>query len=258
MMILGLLTGLMRTIKGWLRRGTAPGEKPRLIVYVDRGLKLSPDSSRWTMVHGHFFEMGGIGTIDPMFENSAERDPRGPVLTTERYKELTQTQSGAILNLKLRKISEEDIKDRSKADFLSKLIAIVQTTWFMLHCLARGQQRLALTELELVTLALASLNAVTYAFWWHKPLSVQEPMRIYIKTEEPLSPIVAVEADTSNVNPEISAYYIIFRAGGVLQGGATDILDFLRDPCKDGLCGAFLWLFIGIPFWLFILFSLCL
>jgi len=51
------------------------------------------------------------------------------------------------------------------------------------YCSARGQQRLALTELELVTLALASLGAITDAFWWHKPLGVREPMRIYCETE---------------------------------------------------------------------------
>jgi len=42
---------------------------------------------------------------------------------------------------------------------------------------------LALTELELVTLALACLNAATFAIWWHKPLGVQEPVKIYLKTE---------------------------------------------------------------------------
>ena len=36
-----------------------------------------------------------------------------------------------------------------------------------------------------VTLALAwvSLNAVTFAFWWFKPIGVQEPIKIYWKTE---------------------------------------------------------------------------
>jgi len=37
--------------------------------------------------------------------------------------------------------------------------------------------------LELVALALASLNAVTFAIWWHKPLGVQEPVKIYLRTE---------------------------------------------------------------------------
>jgi len=81
-------------------------------------------------------------------------------------------------------ITDKDIKDKSKGDFLSKTLAILQTTWFLVQCGARGVQGLALTELELVTLALASLNAVTFVFWWHKPLGVQEPVKIYLKTPE--------------------------------------------------------------------------
>src|SRR6266568_1831476 len=102
--MLGLLTRLIRTIKRWLRRGTAPGEKSRL-TFIDGVLKLSPESNRWTMEHGHLLAMGGISTVDPSFENTAERDPRGPILTIEQYKELTKAENGTMLNLKLRKIS---------------------------------------------------------------------------------------------------------------------------------------------------------
>ena len=81
------------------------------------------------------------------------------------------------------KITAAAIADRSKGDALSKIIAILQTTWFIVQCIARGQQRLALTELELVTLALASLNAMTFAIWCHKPLGVQDPLQIYWKVD---------------------------------------------------------------------------
>ena len=80
-------------------------------------------------------------------------------------------------------INADDIADRSTGDAFLKIIAILQTTWFIVQILARWQQRLAVTELELVTLALASLNAATFAIWWHKPLGVQEPVRIYLKTK---------------------------------------------------------------------------
>ena len=42
---------------------------------------------------------------------------------------------------------------------------------------------MALTELELVTFALANLTAITYALWWYKALEVQEPVRIYYKQD---------------------------------------------------------------------------
>src|SRR5260221_3286204 len=133
------------------------------------------------MAHGHLVVMGGISTVDPSVEEDGQVDPRSPVLTFERYTKINSNERER-LDRKLRKISEEDIKDRSKGDILSKLIVILQTTWFILQCIARGQQKLTLTELELVTLALASLNAITYVFWWHKPLGVQVPIRVYFET----------------------------------------------------------------------------
>ena len=65
--------------------------------------------------------------------------------------------------------------DRSKGDALSKGIAILQTGWFILQCIARKIQGLAVTELEVVTLAFAALNFAVYVFWWNKPLDVGVP-----------------------------------------------------------------------------------
>jgi len=110
------------------------------------GLKLSPVSNKWTMAHGHLVVMGGISTVDPSVEDDGQVDPRSPVLTFDRYTKTVKERER--LDRKLRKVSEEDIKDRSKSDILSKLIAITQTTWFILQCIARGQQKLTLTELE--------------------------------------------------------------------------------------------------------------
>ena len=77
-------------------------------------------------------------------------------------------------------ITAAEIQDKARGDFLSKAIAILQTIWFIVQCIARGTQGLALTELELVTLALASLNGVMYFFWWDKPLGVNEPIKVYL------------------------------------------------------------------------------
>ena len=44
---------------------------------------------------------------------------------------------------------------------------------------------LAITELELVTLALASLNGLIYYFWWDKPLGVKELIEIYTIDMDP-------------------------------------------------------------------------
>jgi len=79
-------------------------------------------------------------------------------------------------------ISVEEILDRSKGDMLSKGIVLLQTGWFILQLLARVAQRLPITGLELVTLAFAILNFITYGLWWNKPLCVQCPIILGKKT----------------------------------------------------------------------------
>ncbi len=208
--------------------------------------------NKWTMRHGHLLEMGGITTVDPSFERSNLKYPQGQVLTFDQYKELSANDK----SFELPKITDADISDKSKGDFLSKLIAILQTTWFILQCIARGQQKLAITELELVTLALASLNAVTYAFWWHKPLGVQEPIRIYFKTEVKAEEQPLDASDEAS--QEISAYYVLSQVGKILKSiVADDVLGFLLDPCSGGVCDAILFLVFVIPFLSFAFLSFC-
>ena len=80
-------------------------------------------------------------------------------------------------------ITENEIRDRSKGDLLSKGLVVIQTGWFILQCIARRIEHLPLTELELVTLAFAALNFVTYGLWWNKPLNVQCPVRVPVKRQ---------------------------------------------------------------------------
>jgi len=174
------------------------------------------------MAHGHLVVMGGISTVDPSVEDDGQVDPRSPVLTFERYTKTVKERER--LDRKLRKISEGDIKDRSKGDILSKLIAILQTT-FILQCIARGQQRLTLTELELVTLALASLNAITYVFWWHKPLGVQVPIRIYFETEA----VENVDVEDADAEPGITVSYILSKFGNIVGTILAALWDVFRD-----------------------------
>ena len=70
-------------------------------------------------------------------------------------------------------VTREEIQDKSKGDAVTKALVVLQTTWFLLQCAARGSQHLALTELELATAAFAVLNIIIYALWWDKPLDVQ-------------------------------------------------------------------------------------
>ncbi|KAJ7811856.1 hypothetical protein B0H13DRAFT_2472211 [Mycena leptocephala] len=70
-------------------------------------------------------------------------------------------------------MSTEDIMDKSKSDALSKGLALAQSLWFTTQCLARVHQHLAITELEVATLAFAVVNIFIWLLWWNKPLDVQ-------------------------------------------------------------------------------------
>ena len=113
-----------------------------------------------------------------LFEGNAAKG----VLSPERFSELLT--AGKI---EFPTVTVEEIEDRSKADGLSKTIALGQTLWFVTHCLARIVQHLDLTLIELVTLSLATLNGVMYFLWWHKPLNVRCPVHVYLldKSNEP-------------------------------------------------------------------------
>ncbi|TFK60859.1 hypothetical protein BDN72DRAFT_904620 [Pluteus cervinus] len=122
---------------------------------------------KWTSTHGHFAQMGGFGRKD----NENVLHP--PVLLGMlKFHQLDLSQ--------LRKITRKEIQDHSKGDILSKALVTVQTTWFVVECITRLLQKLPLTKLEVITLAFAVLNTLTYGFWWNKPLDVLCPIYLNI------------------------------------------------------------------------------
>ena len=102
-----------------------------------------------------------------------EGDIAKGVLTPERFSELLT--AGKI---EFPTVTVEEIEDRSKSDGFSKMIALGQTLWFVVQCIARRSQHLDLTLVELLTLSLAVLNGLMYFLWWNKPLDVRCPVRV--------------------------------------------------------------------------------
>jgi len=107
--------------------------------------------------------------------NAPELGGRVTILTLEMLRELVKDTEFRI------QITELEIADRSKGGALSKVIFILQSSWFILQCIGRLVQGLSVTQLELTTLALASLNGITFILWWDKPLDVRAPVRVYMK-----------------------------------------------------------------------------
>jgi len=101
--------------------------------------------------------------------------------------------------------------------------------------------KLTLTELELVTLALASLNAITYVFWWQKPLGVQVPIRIYFEPEA----IENIDIEDADAEPGITASYILSKFGNIVGGLPGVIRDAFREV--NGLFTFLIILLIILP-----------
>ena len=80
-------------------------------------------------------------------------------------------------------LTEEEINDKGKSDWLAKSLVLLQTSWFVMQCIARAIEHLPVTHLEIVTLAYAAINFVIYIFWWNKPLNVNQPVRVFRKSE---------------------------------------------------------------------------
>ena len=114
----------------------------------------------WTRAHSFFLIMGGF-TLH-------EGGKPVRVLEARELEELSE--AGKI---EWPTITEDEIADRSKGDSLSKTIVLIQTTWFIAQCIARGVYGLDVTELEVVTLAFATLTGIIYYYWWDKPLDVR-------------------------------------------------------------------------------------
>jgi hypothetical protein len=93
-----------------------------------------------------------------------------PIVTK---KQLADSELGPEFLAGIKKIDAEDIMDKSKGDALSKGLAMVQGLWFTTQCVARVHQHLAVTELEVATLAFAVVNIFIWLLWWNKPLDVQ-------------------------------------------------------------------------------------
>ncbi|KAF8641422.1 hypothetical protein AX16_009980 [Volvariella volvacea WC 439] len=117
----------------------------------------------WTRTHGFFVQMGGLVRVR---DNS----------TYDILPERVRGGRKMINQYKIPRISEREIKDHGKGDLLAKAIVVIQATWFVAQCIARHVKGLVVTEIELVTLAFATLNVITYGLWWDKPLNVEYPL----------------------------------------------------------------------------------
>ena len=136
---------------------------------------------RFDLVHAFYAMMGGFAFYGPYGDNGA---------TVEEDLFQISTDPGHILDVPtfqtllyimkhfphiLTDITEESILDRAASSALSKTILAIQVVWFCLNCLARLQQGLPISLLEVSTAAHAFCTLMTYYVWHSKPLNVAAP-----------------------------------------------------------------------------------
>lgn len=72
----------------------------------------------------------------------------------------------------------EELANQSKGDALSKGVAVLQTLWFVMQCIARRIENLPVTNLEVMTLAYTVMTVAMYVVWWDKPLNITCAVRV--------------------------------------------------------------------------------
>ncbi|KDQ59713.1 hypothetical protein JAAARDRAFT_175201 [Jaapia argillacea MUCL 33604] len=205
--------------------------------YIVAGRLAKYHDHKWTRTHGFFALMGGFMLYDG----------DQPIRTLTPVDLETLVEDGSV---DFPSITEEEIKDRSKGDALSKGVALVHTSWFTIQVIARSFHRLPTTELEVVTLAFTVLNLATYWLWWNKPLGVQCPFRVPLKSKS--------ESHSSKSTPiDAFKYFLTLIVNGVgitLLIALIYIIFIESKRGKRGLPSAIALtvldnlLFFGIPF----------
>ena len=118
----------------------------------------------WNQTHAYYANMGRF-----RLAVTSELTERSTVpLNTEQ---LVRAHQNGYIN-KLPTLSVDDILDKSKVDFFTKRLAIVQILWLIITLFILVKKGLAITQLEVLTVAFALCSTLTYLFWWDKPQDV--------------------------------------------------------------------------------------
>ncbi|KAJ7066273.1 hypothetical protein C8F01DRAFT_981163 [Mycena amicta] len=129
------------------------------------------------LTEGFFFAMGGfVGVhghpIVLLSDFRRHEYPKGEVEVNPKQLELSE-----------RERMVENITDKSNKNLLAKAFAFLQGAWFILQCALRLQERLPLTQLEVMTAAYGAVNIFIWSLWWFKPIGVDQPIRLPLRRD---------------------------------------------------------------------------
>ncbi|KAL9582927.1 MAG: hypothetical protein Q9212_003011 [Teloschistes hypoglaucus] len=126
----------------------------------------------FSKTYGFFVLMGGLSVDVSHLHDRLQT----VVLTSSGVQRLAET--GCFFD-----VSDQDIQDKSKADFLAKGLVLLQISWTILQCLSRKAVGLPLSILEVHILVHAGCALIMYILWFDKPLDIDEPIKVHIPDE---------------------------------------------------------------------------
>jgi hypothetical protein len=122
------------------------------------------EQETWTMEQAFFALSGGFAIDSSSFSPHAR---------------ITFTPPGLLFLARLGLLpneSPEAVNDKSKADYVAKVLVCIQAGWFLIQCIARAAQKLPLTLLELHVLTHVLCAFAMYLLWIQKPYDVGSPI----------------------------------------------------------------------------------
>lgn len=150
-----------------------------------RGLKSQEDTDgskkrTWTLTHCYFANMGGF------------------VYTAGGQQLLVSAQQLAKVedtSYACPEITEEDIKDKSKQDWLAKLFAALQISQLILSIITRRIQGLHFSQFETVTLSFAICGVLIYCTYFHKPQKIEQAIELKHATSEATAHFLTLQSE---------------------------------------------------------------
>ncbi|KAF2963821.1 hypothetical protein GQX73_g9767 [Xylaria multiplex] len=124
------------------------------------------DPGPWTSVHAFYADSGGF-LLQPQNELAFPVNAKQiHFLVSHSY-------------IPLPTITHDEIWDKSKADWFAKGFVLLQIGWIIIQSVARVSVGLAISPLEIFTLAFVVSTIMSYFFWWNKPQDVRTPTILY-------------------------------------------------------------------------------
>ena len=139
------------------REGSPPSGDPR-----------RQQEAKWTLTHCYFANMGGL------YIQNRSPPPENRLLTAGHFANSWECIN--VLNL-----LEDDLNDKSKANYFTKAIAVIQIIQLLLSLIVRKVRHLAFSQLETLTLAFAICGVLTYICSWYKPQNIKRPMQVHLR-----------------------------------------------------------------------------